>query len=96
MGEIKMQTFYIRSLCFKIEVNVLDEFYEEELRRAVRRGLDKWITDTGIWKRTNKQKKASDKIALQDYLNKYAIKESHVNAVEVKVKIVWDMPWARQ
>lgn len=91
-----MKTFYIRSLCFKIEVNILDEFYEEELRRAVKRGLDKWITDTGIWKRTNKQKKASDKIALQDYLNKYAIKESHTNAVEVKVKIVWDMPWVRQ
>jgi len=52
-----MKTFYIRSLCFKIEVNVLDEFYEEELRHAVRRGLDKWVTDTGIWKRTNKQKK---------------------------------------
>lgn len=52
-----MKTFYIRSLCFKIDVNILDEFYEEELRRAVRRGLDKWITDTGIWKRTNKQKK---------------------------------------
>lgn len=88
MGEIKMKTFYIRRLCFKIEVNILDEFYEEELRSAVRRGLDKWITDTGIWERTNKQKKASDKIALQDYLNKYAIKESHVNAVEIKVKIV--------
>lgn len=91
-----MKTFYIKSLCFKIEVNVLDEFYEEELRSAVRRGLDKWITDTGIWKRKNKQEKASDKIALQDYLNKYAIKESHANAVEVKVKIVWDMPWVKQ
>lgn len=91
-----MKTFYIRSLCFKIEVNVLDEFYEKELKRAVRRGLDKWITDTGIWKRTNKQNKATDKIDLQDYLNKYAIKESHANAAEVKVKIVWDMPWVRQ
>jgi len=46
---------------------------------------------------TDKQtEKASDKITLQDYLNKYAIKESHVNAVEIKVKIIWDMPWARQ
>lgn len=90
-----MKTFYIRSLCFKIEVNILDEFYEEELRSAVKRSLDKWITDTGIWKRTKKQKKASEKIALQDYLNKYAIKESHVNSVEAKVKIVCDMPWFR-
>ena len=89
-----MVNFNIRALCFKIEVNIFDEFYEEELRKSVKRGLDKWITDTGIWKRTNKHKKASDKIALQDYLNKYAIKQSHANAVEVKVKIVWDMPWA--
>ncbi|WP_337063626.1 hypothetical protein [Raoultella ornithinolytica] len=91
-----MVKFNIRSLCFKIEVNVFDEFYEEELRKAVRRGLDKWVMDTGILNRTNKQKKASDKIDLQDYLNKYAIKESHANAVEVKVKIVWNMPWFRQ
>lgn len=87
-----MVNFNIRTLCFKIEVNIFDEFYEEELRKSVKRGLDKWITDTGIWKRTNKQKKVSDKIALQDYLNKYAIKQSHANAVEVKVKIMWDMP----
>lgn len=90
-----MVNFNIRTLCFKIEVNIFDEFYEEELRKSVKRGLDKWITDTGIWKRTNKQKKASDKIALQDYLNKYAIKQSLANAVEVKVKIMWDMPWVR-
>lgn len=90
-----MVNFNIRTLCFKIEVNIFDEFYEEELRKSVKRGLDKWITDTGIWKRTNKQKKVSDKIALQDYLNKYAIKQSHANAVEVKVKIMWDMPWVR-
>lgn len=51
-----MKTFYIRNLCFKIDVDILDEFYEDELRSAVRRGLNKWITDTGIWKRTNKQK----------------------------------------
>lgn len=87
-----MVNFNIRTLCFKIEINIFDEFYEEELRKSVKRGLDKWITDTGIWKRTNKQKKVSDKIALQDYLNKYAIKQSHANAVEVKVKIMWDMP----
>lgn len=90
-----MVNFNIRTLCFKIEVNIFDEFYEKELRKSVKRGLDKWITDTGILKRTNKQKKASDKIALQDYLNKYAIKQSLANAVEVKVKIVWDMPWVR-
>lgn len=90
-----MVNFNIRTLYFKIEVNIFDEFYEEELRKSVKRGLDKWITDTGIWKRTNKQKKVSDKIALQDYLNKYAIKQSHANAVEVKVKIMWDMPWVR-
>lgn len=90
-----MIVFNIRSLCFKIEVNVFDEFYEEELRKAVRRGLNKWISDTRISERTNKKKQASDKIELQDYLNKYAIKESHAKAVEVRVKIVWDMPWVR-
>lgn len=52
-----MVNFNIRTLCFKIEVNIFDEFYEEELKKSVKRGLDKWITDTGIWKQTNKQKK---------------------------------------
>lgn len=32
-----MVNFNIKTLYFKIEVNIFDEFYEEELRKSVKR-----------------------------------------------------------